>query len=252
MKKYVVALLLSVTAQPALAASLELFREGRFADAASAGRAEATPASLVLAGRSTLTIASFQVTDKAKATAMVEAAERDFDAALAKAPNNLEAALQKATAIGYRAKLTQSRGLAKETRTRFEAVLAKEPNNGLAWASVAGWHAGSVATLGRFVAGAVLGAKLDTAIRDFDTALAKDPKNPVHRVFYAFSLLDLDPANAPKAAALLREAGGLPARDGFEALLKRNTAQVLPLLDRGDVKAAQAQARRLLPFGTVV
>ncbi|MBC7497468.1 MAG: hypothetical protein H7243_09940, partial [Sphingomonadaceae bacterium] len=41
----------------------------------------------------------------------------------------------------------------------------------------------------------------------------------------------------------------LPARDAYENLLKRATAQVLPLLTSGDVKGAQTLARRLLPFG---
>ena len=251
MKQYVVALLLSMSAQPASATALDQFRDGHFAEAAAAGRSEATAASLILAGRSTLTIAGFETSDKAKAAALIDAAARDFDAALAKAPTNNEALLQKAMAIGYRAKLSKSPGLARETRQLMEAAVTREPNNGLAWASVAGWHAWAISTLGKFVAGTVLGANLGTAIKDFDTALTKDPRNPVHRVFYALTLLDLDSDNAPRAAALLREADKLPARDGYEAILKRGSAQVLPLLERGDVKAARLAARRLLPFGTL-
>jgi len=289
--KFCVALLLLAAAGAASAASIDQFRSGHFAEAASQGRAESTPASLILAGRSELTVACFETTDAARALALVDAAEHDFDAALAKAPGSNEALLQKATAIGYRAKLTKSGGQAKEARRRFEAAVAREPNNALAWASVAGWHAGSVATLGKFLAGTVLGAKLDVAMKDFDTALAwasvagwhagsvatlgkflagtvlgakldvamkdfdtalaKDPHNPLNRVFYAFTLLDLDTDNAPRAAALLREADRLPPRDAIEALTKRGVAAVLPLLDHGDAKGARAMARRLLPFGTL-
>ena len=251
MKKLCVALLVLAAGGTASAASIDQFRSGHFAEAASLGRAEATPASLILAGRSSLTIACFETTDAGRALELVDAAEHDFDAALAKAPGNNEALLQKATAIGYRAKLTKSAGQAKEARRLFEAALARDPNNALAWASVAGWHAGSVATLGKFLASTVLGAKLDIAIKDFETALVKDPYNPLNRIFFALTLLDLDTDNAPRAAALLRNADKLPPRDGVETLTKRGIAQVLPLLERGDAKGARNVARRLLPFGTL-
>ncbi len=250
MKRVCVALMVLSTAGIVSAASIDQFRVGHFAEAASQGRAEATAASLILSGRSSLALACFETTNPSRALQLVDAAEHDFDAALAKAPGNNEALLQKATAIGYRAKLTKSGGQAKEARRLFEAAVAREPNNALAWASIAGWHAASVATLGKFIASTVLGAKLDTAMKDFDIALAKDPRNPLNRVFYAFTLLDLDTGNAPRAAALLREADRLPPRDGIEALTKRGVAEVLPLLDHGDVKGARATARRLLPFGT--
>lgn len=243
------AALLASAGQAAAAAAIDQFRSGHFAEAATLGRTEATPASLILAGRSELTMACFETSDASHALSLVDAADHDFDAALAKAPGNNEALLQKATAIGYRAKLTKSGGQAKEARRRFEAAVAREPNNALAWASIAGWHAASVATLGRFIAGTVLGAKLDIAMKDFDTALAKDPRNPLNRVFFAFTLLDLDTVNAPRAAALLREADRLPPRDAIEALTKRGVTEVLPLLDRGDAKGAREVARRLLPFG---
>ena len=251
MKRMWFALLLTALPLPAGATAVDQFRDGRFAEAASSGRSEATAASLLLAGRATLVVAGFETTDKARALALVEAAEHDFDASLAKAPTNNDALLQKATAMGYRAKLTRSPGLAKQTRQLMEAAVARDPGNGLAWASVAGWHAASIATLGKFLAGTLVGASLDTALKDFDTALARDPKSVVHRVFFAFTLLDLDAGNSARAATLLREADRLPARDGYEALIKRGSAQVLPLLDRGDPKAARVMAKRLLPFGTL-
>ncbi|MGI4879198.1 MAG: hypothetical protein ACRYG4_17120 [Janthinobacterium lividum] len=244
------ALTLLLPAQVALAASAaDLYRDGRFAEAAIAGRQEATAASLVISGKSTLTIAGFEVTDKARARAMIDQADHDFDAALAKAPNSIDAQLQKATAIGYKAKLTKSPGLAKDTRERFEAVIARDPNNALAWASMAGWHAGAVSTLGRFVAGAVLGATSKVAFADFETAMAKDPRSPVHPAFYALTLLDLGTENAPRATELLRLASRLQGRDAYENLLRRGATQVLVPLMADDLKGAQTLARRLLPFG---
>jgi len=245
----VVAVATLAAAQPAWASAASLFHDGRFAEVAAAGQAEGTAASLILAGRATLIVASFQTTDKAVAKTQVDAADRDFDAALAREPNNIDAALMKAQAVGYRGKLSKSPGLAKETRTRMEAVVQRDPGNALAWASLAGWHAGAISTLGKFLAGTLLGASQKVAIADFETALAKDPKSPAHPAFYGLTLLDLSTDNAPRATQLLETVQRLPARDGYEALLKRQTVDVLPLLRSGDVRGAQILARRLLPFG---
>lgn len=250
MLKILIGLALLFGGQAALAATAaELYRDGEFAGAATAGRTEATAASLIVAGKSAIVIASFKTTDRQQALALVAAAEKDFDAALAKAPNNLEAQLQKATATGYTAKLTRSPSLAKQTKAMMEAVVARDPNYGLGWASIGGWHAGSITTLGRLIASTVLGASWSTALTDFDTALAKDPQNPVHPAFYALTLLDYDPATAPRATELLHLVARLPPRDAYETLLKKSSAQVLALLAAGDTRGAHKLAHQLLPFG---
>ena len=249
MIKTIVAAAWLAMAQPALASAASLFHDGKFVEAATAGRAERTAASLVLAGRATLIVASFDTVDRDRARELVDAADHDFDGALALAPGSEEAALMKAQAVGYRGKLAKSPGLAKETRARMEAVLARDPNYGLAWASLAGWHAGAIATLGKFIAGSLLGASSKVAMADFETALVKDPKNPIHPAFYALSLLDLSTDNGARATQLLKTLAALPTRDAYEGQLKRETAQLVPLLTSGDVKGAQTLARRLLPFG---
>ncbi len=249
MIRLLIASLALLAAAPALASAATLFHDGHFTEAATAGRAENTAASLILAGRATLIEASFDTVERDRAKALVDAADHDFDAALVLAPTSIEAALMKAQAVGYRGKLTKSPGLAKETKSRIEAVLARDPNNALAWDSLAGWHAGAISTLGKFLAGTLLGASSKVAIADFETALVKDPRNPVHPAFYGLTLLDLGTENAPRATQLLEAVGRLPARDAYEALLKRETAQVVPLLASGDVRGAQTLARRLLPFG---
>ncbi len=248
MKTLLAALMLS-TSNAAFASAATLFHDGRFSEAAAAGRAEGTAASLVIAGRAAIIVASFDTVDRDKAKTLIDQADRDFDAALQLAPNDLEAQLQKATAVGYRGKLAKSPGLAKETRSRMEAVLARDPSNGLAWASLGGWHAGAVSTIGKFLAGTLLGANTKVAIADFETAITKDPRNPVHPAFYGLTLLDMGPDNAPRALQVLQMAARDPARDAYEALLKKAVAQVIPPLSAGDFKTAQDQARKLLPFG---
>lgn len=235
----------------ARADAADSFRAGRFAEAIREGRAEATAPSLILAGRSTLNIAGFDTRDKARAKALLAEAERDFDAAIVKAANNQEARVQKAISVGYRAKLTQSPGDAKLARKLMEAALAMGRRDALANAALGGWHGGGVATLGRFMASTVLGANLKDMERHFAVALADEPDQVIHPVTFGFVLLDVDAGNARRAAALLRAAAKLPARDAFDRLNQRAAAAVLAKIDAGDAKGARTLSRKLQPFGDV-
>ncbi|MEY2882947.1 MAG: hypothetical protein RL490_671 [Pseudomonadota bacterium] len=250
MKPIVTALLLTL-ATPAFADAAQSFHDGKWTAVVSQGQQEGTAASLLLSGRAQLAIAAYDTRDKARALELIGAAERDFDAALAKAPNNPEAQLQKAVAIGYRAKLTRSPGLGKDARKRFEAVRAAHPDMALGWAAVAGWHGGAIATLGGFLASTMMGAKTAEFEKGFAQALKLDSTTPVNRVFYAMTLLDLDAGNAGKAATALQGIGQLPARDGYEALVRAQGVQLAAALKTGDARAAQALARRLQAFGTL-
>lgn len=240
-----------VAGSPAHAAAEDAFRAGRWAEAVREGRTEATAQSLIYAGRANLWLAGYETRDKVRAEALIAAAEKDFDAALAKTPNDPEAQLQKAVAIGYRAKLAQSPGLAKDCRDRFVAVRDAHPDNALAWSALAGWHGASIASLGGFMAGVVLGAKASAFEEGYQKVFALEPRNPAYRTLYALTLLDLTPKNADKAAAALKNIESLPAADAFERALRKQGAELARSLARGDAKAAQALARRLSAFGTL-
>lgn len=249
-RKILFAALLASTS-PGWATAADAFRDGRFADAVTQGRTEATAASLIIAGRAALSIAGYQSTDKASAKLAVERAGRDFDAAIAKAPNSLEARTQKAIAVGYLAKLDQSPGEAKAARQQMEAVLARDGNFALANTALGGWHGGGVATLGAFMASTVLGANRKSMERYFNVALEREPRVITHAVTYAFTLLDVSASNAPRATALLKSAVALPTRDGFELQNRKAATQVLALLTAGDAAGARTLSRRLAPFGTL-
>ena len=249
--KFAVAALLLATAAPALADASAAFRDGRWPAAIAQGRTEATPASLILAGRAQLAIAAYDTPTKARALELVTLGERDFDAALAKAPGNVEAQLQKAVAIGYRAKLTKAPGLAKDSLKRFIAVRTAHPELALPWSAVGGWHGGAIATLGSFMAGVALGAKSGEVDAGFARAIRIEPNNPSHRVIYALTLMGLDKKNGAKAAAALQGIGQLPARDGFEAFLRAQGVQLAASIKAGDPAATQALARRLEAFGNL-
>ena len=250
--KTICAVAFLLVSAPALAsAATDAFHAGRFAEAVSAGRKENSAAGLIAAGRAGSTIAAFQTSDRKKARELLMAAERDFDAALALAPGNPEALLQKAIAIGYRAKLENNIGLAKQARRNFEALLAKRPNDALVLGALGGWHGEAIATLGKFIAGTALGASAKDGQRYYDKAVASPGADPVVSVFYATTLLNLSADNAPKAKALLQRAVRAPATDGFERLMQQNGRAMLAPLEKGDVAAAEAAARRTGAFGTL-
>ncbi len=92
-------------------------------------------------------------------------------AILARQPNDREAQLQQAIAVGYRAKLKKGFGDAKEARRLMEALIAVDPGNAEAHAALAGWHFDAVAQLGGFVARTVLGAKKSEGVAQMDAAL---------------------------------------------------------------------------------
>ncbi|WP_303811436.1 hypothetical protein [Sandarakinorhabdus limnophila] len=245
------AALMMLLASPASAAAVDEFRAGNWAAAVRDGRAENSVESLVLAGRAQLSIAGYQTDSKDRALALVAAAEKDFDTALARAPGSVDAQLQKAIAIAYRAQLTRGIALAKETRRRFETIRTAHPGNSLVWGALGGWHGGAVATVGSFLAGTALGAKKTEMERCYAQALKLAPGLPSTRVFFAITLLDLDASNANRAAGLLKGLDNLPAQDGFEAMVKRQGLELAAVLIKGDAAAAQATARKLKAFSRI-
>jgi hypothetical protein len=233
---------------PARADTAAAFAAGRWAEAVQQGAAENTPQSRLLAGRARLWLAAYDTPNKARALALVEAAEADFDAVLARTPKDPTAQLQKAIAIGYRAKLTNSPGLAKQARTGFEAVRTAHPDLALAWSALSGWHGGAVAALGRLTAGLVLGAKISSFEAAAARTLALEPRNPAYRTLHALTLLDISPDNAAAAAATLKNIETLPAADAFEAHLRSQGTQLARALATGSPAQAQSLARRLAAF----
>lgn len=236
------------------AAEAEAFAEGRFADAITAGVQAGTVDGLYVAGRAASTLAAYEAPDKARARALLKEAQAHFAAALALKPEAGKAwaiRLQKAIAAGYVAKLDNSPGAAKAVRREFEAVIAARPKDVIALAAMGGWHGEAVATLGKFIAGTVLGARERDAIAWFERAMATEGADPVVPVFYASTLLNLSAGNADKAKMLLVRAAKGRAGDGFDRLVQDNGAAILKHLQSGDVSAARATAARLSPLGTL-
>ncbi len=206
-----------------------------------------------LAARATLTVAAYQTNDRPRAEQLISVAMADADKALAQSPNHVEATLQSAVALGYRAKLRQSPGIAKDAKKYMDRALQLAPENAFASIALAGWNGESVADIGSFLAGTVLGAKKDTAIKYYEQALKLDPTSPTFPIFYAFNLYRLDNSKyTGKVTQLLTGAVSLKARDGFEAMNISHARDVLAALKTGDSTRTKALIKQYQPFGVLL
>lgn len=199
--------------------------------------------------REILTGAAFSARTKAEALAQVEAALAGAQAILARAPNDREAQLQRAIAIGYRAKLKKSLTDAKEARRLMEALVAADPRNAEAHAALAGWHMDGVAQLGGFMARTVLGARKADGLAGLATATRLGGNRALFPAMAALTRIQIDRGDLPAARQLAEQAMRAAAPSALDRILQRAVAFLLVPLKRGDGRAAQALASRLLPFG---
>lgn len=198
--------------------------------------------------RDALVQASFGEGDKAAALARVVEVQQAATAILHHTPGDWEAALVQATAIGYRAKLTGSRGDAIVARKQFEALVARNPNNADAQLGLGAWHVGAVYNLGRFMSRAALGAQKDVGLAALDRAVALGGGRAVFPGLAGLLRLELDPTD-DRGRALAEAATHAATPTRFDRIMQRAAAAVLVPLRAGDTKTTRAMAARLLPFG---
>ncbi|SFS11166.1 hypothetical protein [Sphingomonas jatrophae] len=207
----------------------------------------ATPA---LAGpRETLTEAAFATPDKAAALQKINAAEAQARAVLARNPQDRDAQMYRAIAIGYRAKLARSRADAQTAKRMFELLAQADPRDPEPQILIGGWHLDAIEDLGGMIAGAVLGAKRATGLAAVDRAVALGRNRAMFPALAALMRVRLDAKDTATAAALAEQATRTAAPTQIDRILQQHAAAILPLLRAGNGAAAQKMARRLLPFG---
>lgn len=207
----------------------------------------AAPAGAATA-RQILTEAAFQIRDKKVALARIAEADRVASIALAQDAGNREAAMSRAMVLGYRAKLTHSRGDALAARKLFEAAVTADRRDAEAAAAVGTWHLDSVIELGAFVAGAAVGAKKKTGLDMMDRAVALGGNRAVYAGLAALLRLSLDPGDR-RGRALAEAASFAQAPQPIDRIIQRGVIVILASLRAGDAKATQTLAKQLLPFG---
>jgi hypothetical protein len=198
--------------------------------------------------RDLLTQASFGDHDRAVALKRINGALQGATAVLRAAPADPEAGLMQATALGYRAKLTGSRGEAIQARHQFELLVQRNPRNAEAQLALGAWHIGAVYRLGRFVGRAALGAQKPTGLAALDQAVALGGNRAMFAGLAGLLRLQLDPAD-PRGRALAEAAARAGTPTPIDHILQRAAQQVLVPVHAGNAAATKAVAARLLPFG---
>ena len=214
---------------------------------AAASVAAAAPA-LAQTPREMLVTAAFQDTDKAAALARINRAHAGATALLARNGNDQDAAMVQAMALGYRAKLTGNRGEAIVARKQFEGLIARFPRNPEPTVALGAWHMGAIAKFGRLVGRAALGAQKGEGLAALDRAVALGGDRAMFLALAGMLRLELD-ANDARGAQLTEAAARGSTPTAIDKLFQRAAAAVLVPLRRGDRKAAQKLADRLLPLG---
>ncbi|HEU0065730.1 MAG TPA: hypothetical protein VFQ57_00675 [Sphingomonas sp.] len=198
--------------------------------------------------REMLVTAAFADHDRALALARIERARVGASVLLGRRSDDQEAALIHATALGYRAKLTGSRSDAIAARKQFEGLAARFPRNPETVAALGAWHVGAVVKLGRIGGRMALGAQKGVGLDALDRAVTLGGDRAMFLGLAGLLRLELD-AHDPRALQLIQAAVHGATPTAIDRILQRASIQVLAVLHKGDAKAAQKLAQRLLPLG---
>jgi hypothetical protein len=200
--------------------------------------------------RDILADAAFQARSKPAALVQIDQALAAASAALARNPRDRDAALTRAMAMGYRAKLKHDRGDALAARRQFEILVASDPKDPEAAAAIGTWHVDSVNELGGMLAGLALGAKKAVGLAELDRAVALGGNRAMFPALAALLRITLDPED-PRARALAERSVYAAAPEPLDRLMQKSAAAALALLRAGDRKGAQKLAKQSLPFGRI-
>lgn len=198
--------------------------------------------------RDILTQASFADSDEASALKRVGLAQNAALAALRHSPDDREALLMRATALGYRAKLTGSRTDAVAARRQFEALIQQNPRDAEAQLALGAWHVGAVKKLGAIVGRAAVGAQRGVGLSALDKAVVLGGDRALFPGLSALLRLEVDPRD-PQGRQLAEAAARAGAPTAIDRIMQRAAVAVLAPLRAGDTQMTRRLASQLLPFG---
>ncbi|MDY0959792.1 hypothetical protein SOM26_13945 [Sphingomonas sp. CFBP8993] len=223
---------------------------GRLAIAILVGTAAGMVAPPVQAqsAREILTQASFADSDEVSALRRVTSAYNAAQAALRRSPDDHEALLMRATALGYRAKLTGNRSDAVSARRQFEALVAQNPRDAEATLALGAWHIGGVKKLGAIMGRAAIGAQRGVGLSALDRAVALGGDRALFPGLAALLRLEVDPRD-PRGRTLVEAAARAGVSSPIDRIMQHAAVAILTPLRAGDTQATRRLASQLLPFG---
>jgi hypothetical protein len=220
-----------------LRAAHTLYDQGVMLKAAGLARGFGTADGYVLAAQATLVAAIYQVPGGPDETLLREAAA-DARAALALDPNNVQALLRLAVALGYIAEShpidAHLNGTAHEGKALLDRALALAPDSAWAHGMLGVWHLRVVKHAGPMLAESLYGASLEQGRAQCDEAARLAPEILAVRLGCAVALLEADPRRYRQAAlATLDAVTRLPAGDAAAQLIQADARRRLDALESG-------------------
>ncbi|MEM6833820.1 MAG: hypothetical protein AAF562_09375 [Pseudomonadota bacterium] len=215
----------------------QLHAQGAWREAIAIGAAQEDVPGLIAAAKAALFLAAFELEDEDEAVALLSDAVTYAQAALERAPDNDDAALQRAIAEGYFARIKTSPRRARKSRKLGERIIERDADNAFALGFLGGWHGESIASYGVAIAKVTVGASKSAFQEYFDAALEAAPNNPLIVAYYARLLLDInDNGMRAKAETLLENIQESEPSDAFEAFMKSRATELMAALQTGDEK----------------
>lgn len=215
------------------------YEQGDMAGAASLARAVDSADGFALAAKATLVQAAY-LSPEAQKQALFERAAADAKAALALEPDQVDAHLQLAIALGQLAELADPisahvNGYAKEGKALLDRALALDPDNQWARALLGMWHLRVVHHAGDALAESLYGANRETGLELCSKAMTESDSALALKYGCAMVLAELAPAEfadtAEQTLAAIREA---KAQDAADSLVQAEAAHLLAELKSAD------------------
>jgi tetratricopeptide (TPR) repeat protein len=231
--------------------SAALFAKGDYLAAAKAGAAEGTATSLALAARAILADATLR---DAPCLECLQNAEALARRAIAADPNNMEAHIHLAVALGYQARIigpirARFQGFAEQAKQEIETALRLAPNSHWALSAAGGFNIEVVRSGGRLLGSLLYGASFEDGVAYFHKAVAADPENPLIKLQYALSLTGYSfDALRAEIAAVLESCSRAKPENSYEQAMKERAARLLALLNANKREEYLALARRYQGF----
>jgi tetratricopeptide (TPR) repeat protein len=210
-------------AASALQSAWRAYHAGAFTDAVAEGTALGLLGTNV-ANKAANIEATYLITDEAKKLAAFQASAARAERLQAAAPKLVNGWYFHAQALGrYSQGISVAKalaeGLAGQVRRSLEQTLVLAPLHAEAHIAFGTYHAEIVAKVGALMAGLTYGAKRDTALTHFETALKLLPHSAIARTEYANALaMVFGRSRLADARRLYQEAAGCIPEDAMEGL----------------------------------
>ena len=204
-----------------------------------------TPESYIVAAETLSAKVMLELVPDVNASAKV--AKAYAQSALDADPDNTEALIQYALALGFE---TRSSGIMKawlgkmpqKSKAAIDVAYAAAPDDPRTAALIGAWHLGIVRKAGEKRAGKMFNASTERGIEFYDNAAARAPDDIVIAGNYAISLLGIDPElYKDRAKILLTAIKNTPPKNAVETEVQRRMVPLIEFLESPDAMIAAVE-----------